>query len=395
MGLAYLPRSAISPRSSWQTAQGGDACRESREPGFSRARWSKIGGMSGMMEAAAKPKSKDGSGPADSATGEHVIDPHAEHIHAQIGEFRKQLLGMTLRNNLLNCPHGPRVQAQVRVVDELPDIVFERIEAGGDFMFLSLPEPRDQPDDEDSDEFLEALARHKRESATYAAAIEQVSAQRDRTGGLVSIEREARDHVRLRLGMGEWESERGLSAEALCRRRGIDSGYELPSSSQEESAARHHDTALQTLFPEDDLSASLARLRDRARSSINQTGVATLFASFGFLEWFESDDSDQPHLAPLVLVPGDLDRQLVRGKVLIQISRHRRIGYRKCHPCRLPSPEFRFGTSEIRHGRFARELLREGQRRDLRASATLASPQISDNRFIRVFEASDIPGPRR
>ena len=266
------------------------------------------------MGAAAKLKSKDGSGPADSATGEHVIDPHAEHIHAQIGEFRKQLLGMTLRNNLLNCPHGPRVQAQVRVVDELPDIVFERIEAGGDFMFLSLPEPRDQPDDEDSDEFLEALARHKRESATYAAAIEQVSAQRDRTGGLVSIEREARDHVRLRLGMGEWESERGLSAEALCRRRGIDSGYELPSSTQEESAARHHDTALQTLLPEDVLSASLAHLRDRARSSINQTGVATLFASLGFLEWFESDDSDQPHLAPLVLVPGDLDRQLVRGK---------------------------------------------------------------------------------
>ena len=271
------------------------------------------------MGATAKPKPGDWSGPVDSSIGERAIDPHAEHIHAQIGEFRKQLLGMTLRNTLLNCPHGPRVQAQVRVVDELPDVVFERLEVGGDFIFLPLPEPREQPDDEDTDEFLEALASHKSESATYAAAIEQVSTKRSGTGGLASIEREARDLVRLRLGMGEWESERGLSAKDLCCARGINPDYELPLSTQEQSAARHHDTALQTLIPEEILSASLARLRDRARSSISQTGVATLFASFGFLEWFESDDSDQPHLAPLVLVPGDLDRQLVRGKYLYRL----------------------------------------------------------------------------
>ena len=269
------------------------------------------------MGAAVKPMPKDGSEfPADSACDERGIDPHAEHIDAQIEEFRKQLLGMTLRNSLLNCPHGPRVQAQVRVVDELPDIVFERLEVGGEFTFLPLPEPRDQPDDEDSDEFLEALACHKRESATYTAAIEQVSAQRDRTVGLERVEREARNHVRLRLGMGEWEPERGLSPENLCRRRRINPDYELPPSTQEESVARHHDAALQTLLPEDVVSASLARLRDRARSSISQTGVATLFSAFGFLEWFESDDSDQPHLAPLILVPGELDRQLVRGQYL-------------------------------------------------------------------------------
>ena len=269
------------------------------------------------MGEAVKPMSRDGSElPADSKRDERVIDPHAEHIHAQIEEFRKQLLGMTLRNHLLNCPHGPRVQAQVRVVDELPDVVFERLEAGGEFTFLPLPEPRDQPDDEDSDEFLEALARHKGESATYTAAFEQVSAQRDKAAVLERVEREARDHVRLRLEMGEWEPEHGLSPEDLCRRRGIDPGYELPPSTQEESAARHHDAALQTLLSEELLSASLARLRDRARSSISQTGVATLFAAFGFLEWFESDDSDQPHLAPLVLVPGELDRQLARGQYL-------------------------------------------------------------------------------
>ncbi len=269
------------------------------------------------MEATAKTTPREGTEvPAHPVSGDRVTDPYAEHIGGQIEEFRKQLLGMTLRNHLLNCPYGPRVLAQVRVVDELPDIVFERLEVGGDFTFLPLPEPRDQPDDEDNDEFLGSLGRHKRESETYKAAIEQVSTKRDKIAGLERVEREARDHVRLRLGMGVWEPEQRLSAEDLCRRRGIDPDYELPPSSQEESTARHHDNALQTLLPEDVLSANLARLRDRARSSISQTGVATLFAAFGFLEWFESDESDQPHLAPLVLVPGELDRQLVRGQYL-------------------------------------------------------------------------------
>ena len=273
------------------------------------------------MEAVGKQAPNDGKDHrTDSAGDGPVIDPHAEHIDAQIGDFRKQLLGMTLRNHLLHCPHGPRVQAQVRVIDELPDMVFERLEVGGEFSFLPLPVPRDQPDDEDSEEFLEALERHKQDSETYKAAIEQVARQPARPAGREKVEREARDLVRLRLGMGEWEPERGLDPEELCRRRGIDPEYELPASSGDGAAERHRDSALQTLLPEEVLSASLARLRDRARSSIRQTGVATLFAAFGFLEWFDSDDSDQAHLAPLVLVPGELDRQLVRGRYVYRFQ---------------------------------------------------------------------------
>ena len=274
-----------------------------------------------MMEAVGKQGPNEGKDHRTDSSGDGpVIDPHAEHIDAQIEDFRKQLLGMTLRNHLLHCPHGPRVQAQVRVIDELPDMVFERLEVGGEFSFLPLPVPRDQPDDEDSEEFLKALERHKQNSETYKAAIEQVARQSARKAGPAKVEREARDLVRLRLGMGEWEPEWGLDPEELCRRRGIDPEYELPASSGDGAAERHRDSALQTLLPDEVLSASLARLRDRARSSIRQTGVATLFAAFGFLEWFDSDDSDQAHLAPLVLVPGELDRQLVRGRYVYRFQ---------------------------------------------------------------------------
>ena len=267
------------------------------------------------MEATRKPMPADAiDSPVDPISGEGAIDPHAEHIAAQLKEFREQLLGMTLRNHLLNCPHGPRVLAQVRVVDELPDAVFERLEVGDEYTFLPLPEPRDHPDDEDSDEFREALNRHKQESVTYRAAIEQVSKHRDKEAALERFEREAHDHVRLLLGMGVWEPEGGLSAEELCRRRGIEPSFDLPLSDQAEAAERHHDNALQTLLSDELLSARLGRLRDRARSSIRQTGVPTLFVAFSFLEWYESAESDLPHHAPLLLVPAELDRQLVRGR---------------------------------------------------------------------------------
>ena len=240
-----------------------------------------------------------------------------EHIDAQIEDFRKQFA----RNDAAQSPAAlsPMVLAFKRRSawsTSFRDMVFERLEVGGEFSFLPLPEPRDRPDDEDSVEFLEALERHKRDSETYKAAIEQVSTTSGaRTAGPEQVEREARDHVRLRLGMGVNGSRSGgMDPEELCRRRGIDPGYELPASSGDGAAERHHDSALQTLLPEEVLSASLARLRDRARSSIRQTGVATLFAAFGFLEWFDSEDSDRAHYAPLVLVPGELDRQLVRGQ---------------------------------------------------------------------------------
>lgn len=252
--------------------------------------------------------------PGDHVGSGRTYDPHSEQIREQVEEFRKQLLGRTLRNPLLNCPHGPRVRAQIRVVDELPDAVFERLEAEDTFTFLPLPEPRDRPDDEGGEEFREELERYKRNSETYTAAIEQLSGRRNGSGAAERVEREACDLVRLHLGMGVWKPEQGLSPEDLCRRRGMDPNHELPLSGQEEHADRHHDSALQTLLPDENLSAKLAHLRDRSRSSVSQAGVATLFAAFGFLEWFESDDSDEAHFAPLILVPGEIARYLVKGR---------------------------------------------------------------------------------
>ena len=242
-----------------------------------------------------------------------------EHIDKQIADFRRQLLGLTLRNPLLSCPHGHTVQAQIRIVDELPDAVFAHLDSGDAFEVAPLPEPRNTPDDEDDEEFVQALSEHKTSNLTYQKALIQLEQSAQGTVPLGQVEREARDYVRLLLGRGKWEPEQGLSPEDLANRRGINPSLDLPSSDQEENAERHHDDALQTLLPEQDLIPRLRLLRARAQSDLRDRGVSTLFAAFGFLEWCEDDAAQSLRLAPLVLVPIELDRVLRNNRRVYEL----------------------------------------------------------------------------
>jgi hypothetical protein len=51
-----------------------------------------------------------------------------------------------------------------------------------------------------------------------------------------------------------------------------------------------------------------------------EMGVSTLFLAFGFLEWYEADDSDKKAYAPLLLLPVKVERQKVRGKEIYYLS---------------------------------------------------------------------------
>ena len=45
-----------------------------------------------------------------------------------IERLRTKLLDLTTRNPLLNYRHSDRARAQVRAVDELPDVLYRRLE---------------------------------------------------------------------------------------------------------------------------------------------------------------------------------------------------------------------------------------------------------------------------
>lgn len=59
------------------------------------------------------------------------------------------------------------------------------------------------------------------------------------------------------------------------------------------------------------LSTTLLRLSRTSAEAETEHGVPTLFAAFGFLSWYESDDSEEEIRAPLVLMPIQLERETV------------------------------------------------------------------------------------
>ncbi|MCY4393606.1 MAG: DUF4011 domain-containing protein [Rhodospirillaceae bacterium] len=241
----------------------------------------------------------------DSATGTIDLD---DHVDRQIHDFRRQLLGLTLRNSLLSCPHGEHVKGQIRIVHELHDEVFSHFDRGEAFEVMPLPEPRDFPDDEEDEEFQQALAAYKKNSLAYELALKQLKQSNSDAGRLEALDREARDHVRLEVGRGKWEPQGNLEPAELANRHGIDPSFDLASPDKGERMERYYDDALQTLLPDQELARRLRQLSQRAGSDLRDRGVHTLFAAFGFLEWYEDPTSQKPHLAPLVLVPLELEK---------------------------------------------------------------------------------------
>ncbi len=66
--------------------------------------------------------------------------------------------------------------------------------------------------------------------------------------------------------------------------------------------------ALLAPMDDDRLDTVLRTIRSRARSSVEETGVNLLYLAAGMLEWYEDDKAEHPLLAPLVLIPVEIER---------------------------------------------------------------------------------------
>ncbi len=184
-----------------------------------------------------------------------------------LNSLRAKLLDLTTRNRLLAFSHSRT--GCLRVVDELPDQLFQGLRDGKDFGFDAVPEPS------------------QRELEAYYQADGQVP-------------RAASDTLPL------------PKAEIWAPHCGIEAGYELPLDQGAERPARHSDRSIQTLLYPEELERRLRKLRGDARTAVEETGSNLLHLAFGFLEWREPR-IDKSYLAPLILLPVELERRMERG----------------------------------------------------------------------------------
>ncbi|MGK0270703.1 MAG: very-short-patch-repair endonuclease [Cocleimonas sp.] len=176
--------------------------------------------------------------------------------------IRNRLLDLTGRNRLLNFKHGRA--GFVRVIDEMPDQLAENILESNEFTFIPVADP-----------LREELIEH----------------------GYIAIDDEGQ----------EVKVKADPSAKEWAKVKGFNTNYELPLSVKSEDS-KHNDTNIQSLLYPRELEAQLRNIRTKANTAIEETGANILYLAFGFLEWFEDDNSSVARQAPLYLIPVKIDR---------------------------------------------------------------------------------------
>src|SRR5215211_1489317 len=90
-----------------------------------------------------------------------------ELVRTKIEHLRPKLLDLSRRNPLISTKLGPRSNAHLRAVDELPDVVFFKLNNAQEMDIVPLPAIEEDPRDEQSDAFREALINARLTDSVY------------------------------------------------------------------------------------------------------------------------------------------------------------------------------------------------------------------------------------
>ncbi|WP_193222345.1 DUF4011 domain-containing anti-phage protein Hhe [Alkalilimnicola sp. S0819] len=173
--------------------------------------------------------------------------------------LRIRLLDLSSRNRLLNFKHSKT--GSLRIIDELPNQLHEVLLSEKRLRLIPVPEPTRQ-------QLIDA--------------------------GYITIDEEGREE----------RVKKDPIAEQWARWLGLVPQYELPEPhGAPVDAVKHKDDAIQTLLFPHELETRLRGLRGKAETALQETGANILYLALGFLEWYESPNSDVARLAPLVLMP--------------------------------------------------------------------------------------------
>ena len=162
--------------------------------------------------------------------------------------------------------------------------------------FDPLPYPDLVPPDEMLPLFERAIQNAMRSDELYEEKLAEFGPNpSDRQ--MQKADRELRNRVRVQLGLAPYDPT--IDPKKRAEELGIPSDYDLPVPT-ERIARRHNDSKIQTLFFREDLDRKLSALRESARILLQDAGLSALYCAFGFLEYYDSEASDQKRIAPLV-----------------------------------------------------------------------------------------------
>jgi Protein of unknown function (DUF4011) len=107
------------------------------------------------------------------------VEALEELVRAKIENLRPKLLDLSRRNPLISTKLGPRSNSHLRAVDELPDVLFFKLNNGQEMTLVPLPPIEEDPRDEQTDSFQEALINTRLTNEAYIAAMEAIDRDAD------------------------------------------------------------------------------------------------------------------------------------------------------------------------------------------------------------------------
>ncbi|HKX28440.1 MAG TPA: DUF4011 domain-containing protein [Blastocatellia bacterium] len=202
---------------------------------------------------------------------------YQEYVTTGLEKVRARLLDLSHRNRLLNFPARPSKQV-LRLIDAVPDLVFQKLRNGQELFFDPIPRP----------------ARGLLTLETWANNPE------------VYLDEGTESEV-AKTGAGS----KKMAVEESARQLGISPSFDLPVSSLIPGKKEDHQDRdyVRALHYPDELERILKNIAVMSKTALEETGISTLYLVFGFLEWFEDQrETEKLHLAPLFLVPVGLNK---------------------------------------------------------------------------------------
>lgn len=268
-----------------------------------------------LRQAYRDPASQASKDPSPAFVPLSPDSPQAQAAAPKIAELRRQLLDLSSRTRLLNFKHTPGSGRYLRVVDEsLPDL-FDQIIAGSSVEFVPVPDPPDEPEDENTEEFQAAFNRALLTDKPYLKEAKEIAASAgdDAEARLRTAQRALRDRLRRNLRLPtRFQAIPSLRDYAV--QLGINPDPDLPSSRRGDR--RRRENQWQTLMGAQDLARRLSGIEHAAREAQQELGIETLHLIFGFLEWYPptpAGEAEQMLLSPLVLQLASIQKRRSPG----------------------------------------------------------------------------------
>ena len=153
-----------------------------------------------------------------------MINDHSVALE-KLRAFKSRVLDLTRRNSLINSRFSSRGKRHFRIIDEIPQQIYEKLSESPMF-FDYLPAMSTDPTDEQTPEFQERLSIALLTDTDYLEGIENSSEDESR-----DLLRELKNKIREDLGMAPYHGE-NISIDEHARNQGINPSYDLQDASE-------------------------------------------------------------------------------------------------------------------------------------------------------------------